>query len=70
MFFIDVLYRIYSKYLDNWEFFNAIKCINRIFKNILLMLIVTKIQQLVPFFNNNLSDNIIVSIIKIEYINN
>ena len=34
------------------------------------MLIVTKIQQLVPFFNNNLSDNIIVSIIKIEYINN
>ena len=33
------------------------------------MLIVTKIQQLVPWFNNDLSDDITVTIAETRYIN-
>lgn len=67
---IDVLRKIYSKYPDNWESLIAIECISEIgTRDILPMLMVTEIQQLVPWFNNDLSDDIAVTIAETKYTN-
>ena len=55
---VNVVRRIYSKYLDNQESLTVIECINGVGRNIPPMLILTGIQQLVPWFNNNLDNDI------------
>lgn len=67
--FIDIQRKIYSKYPDNRESLITIECINGIGGNIPPMLILTKIEQLAPWFNNDLSKDIVVTIAKTRYTN-
>ena len=67
---IDILCRIYAKCPDNWEFFTTIEYISQIGGDIPPMMIITKIQQLVLWFNNNLSNDITVTTTKTGYTNN
>lgn len=66
---MDIQHRIYSKYPDNQKSFTIIKCINGIGGDIPPMLILTRIQQLTPWFNNDLSDDIAVTTAETEYKN-
>ncbi len=50
---VDVVQRIYSKCPDNRESLTAIECINGVGRDISPMLILTGIQQLAPWFNND-----------------
>lgn len=66
---IDILRRIYSKCPNNQESLTAIECINGIGGDIPPMLILTGIQQLAPWFSNDLSDDIAVTIAETRYTN-
>ena len=70
MIFMDISYWMYFNYPDNWESIIVIEYINEIDGNILLILIVARIQQLALWFNNKLSNNIVITITKTEYTNN
>ena len=67
---MDILRRIYSKCPDNRESLTAIECINGIRRDISSMLILIGIQQLMPWVNNNLSDDIAVTTVETGYTNN
>ena len=66
---MDILRRIYFRCPDNRESLTAMECINRIGGDIPPILIVTGIQQLAPWFNNDLSDDIAVTTAETEYTN-
>ena len=66
---VDVVQKIYSKCPDNRESLTAIECINSVGKNILPMLILTWIQQLTPWFNNDLDDDIAITTAETRYTN-
>ena len=67
---VDVVQRIYSKYSDNQEFLTVMECINGVGRDIPPMFILTGIQQLAPWFNNNLDDDIVITTAKTGYTNN
>ena len=54
---VDVLRRIYSKCPDNRESLTGMECINGVGGYIPPMLILTGIQQLAPWFNNDMDGN-------------
>lgn len=66
---VNIIWRIYSKCPANRKSFIAIECINSVERDILSMLILTRIQQLALWFNNNLNDNIVITITEIRYTN-
>ena len=66
---VDVLQRIYSKCSDNRESLTAMECINGDGSDIPPMLILTGSQQLMPWFNNDLDDNIAITTAETRYTN-
>ena len=66
---VDVLRRIYSKCPDNRESLMGMECINCVGEYIPPMLILTGMQQLAPWFNNDMADKIAVKTAEISYTN-
>lgn len=66
---VDVIRRIYSKRPDNRESLTAMESINGVGRDIPPMIILTGIQQLAPWFNNDLDDDIAVITAEPEYTN-
>lgn len=66
---MNVTRRIYSKCPDNRESMTFIECINGVDSDIPPMLVVTKVQLLASFFNNDLANNIIVTTSETRYSN-
>ena len=66
---VDVVRRIYSKCPDNRESLTAMECINGVGRDIPPMLILTGIQQLAPWFNNDLDDDIAITTAETGYTN-
>ena len=66
---VDVLRRIYSKCPDNRESLTAMECINGDGGGIPPILILTGIQQLMPWFSNDLDDNISITTAETGYTN-
>ncbi len=58
---VDSNRRIYSKDSDNRESLTGIECISGGGKNISSMLIMTEVQLLMPHFNNDLGDDVLVT---------
>lgn len=58
----DTTRRIYSKCPDNRESLSAMECINGIGDDLSPMLILSGIQQLAPWFNNDLDDDVTITV--------
>lgn len=65
---VDFIRRIYSKCPDNRESLTAMKCIS-VGRDIPPLLILTGIQQLASWFNNDLDDDIAVTTAETAYTN-
>ena len=66
---VDSNKRIYFKNLNNRESLMSIECISKENKNISSMLIMTEVQLLTSHFNNNLDDNMLITIFDTDYSN-
>ena len=66
---VDLNKRIYFKNLNNKELLMSIKCISEENKNISLMLIMIEVQLLMFHFNNNLNNNMLITIFDTDYSN-
>ncbi len=67
---MNLVRRLYMLNLNNKEFYTIIKCINDTKKDILLMLILQKVNLLFFYFNNDINDNVIFITSNINYLNN
>ncbi len=66
---IDSNRRIYFKNLNNRESLTSIECISEESKNISSMLIMTEVQLLTSHFNNDLDDDVLITIFDTDYSN-
>ncbi len=66
---VDSNRRIYFKNLNNRESLMSIECISEEDKNISSMLIMTEVQLLTLHFNNDLDDDVLVTISDTDYSN-
>lgn len=58
---VDSVKKFYSKCLDNWESLTSMECINGVGCDIPPLLILCGLQQLHPWFNNDLNNIIAVT---------
>ncbi len=61
--------RIYFKNSNNRESLTSIECISEENKNISSMLIITEVQLLTSHFNNDLDDDMLITISDTDYSN-
>ena len=66
---VDVLRKIYSKRPDNWESLTAMECINGDGGDIPPLLFLTAIQQLAPWYNNDLDSEIATTVSETGFTN-
>ncbi len=66
---VDSNRRIYFKNSNNRESLISIKCISEESKNISSMLIITEVQLLMSHFNNDLDDDVLITIFDTDYSN-
>ncbi len=70
MIFQDKLQKIYFKFLDNCNLLTSIEFINSVGGDISPMLVLTRIQILTYWFNNDLDNDIAMTKSQKIYINN
>jgi len=66
---VDSNRRIYFKNLNNRESLMSIECISEESKNISSMLIIIEVQLLIFHFNNDLDDDVLITIFDTDYSN-
>ena len=61
MILANTIKRIYSKSLDNWKSLTGMECINKVRDDLPPLVIFSDIQQLEPWYNNNLNSNVAIT---------